>query len=136
MGEFLPVNIFIDPALTLLQPLILEADDVMLKPEVIYEFSKLIGLDATKLKFQWEPAAATDLDQSILHPSDIERRLLSTLRASSGILLDKTSSNIDICVEAKKWCAEFGDEMGKYIERRVRAAMPDYEYMKARRMKA
>lgn len=111
----------------------MEADDVLSKPQVILKFSKLVGLDSTKLKFEWKPDTYTNPS---VFSDDVGRRMLSTLRASSGIMLEKMSTNIDIDSEAEKWCVEFGDEIGRHMERAVRAAMPDYEYMKARRMKA
>lgn len=106
---------------------------MMLKPEVIFKFSKLVGLNPTKLKFEWKPA--TDVELSNL-PNDMARRMLSTLTASSGIMIEKTSANIDIDQEAKRWRDEFGQETGGHMERWVRAAMPDYEYMRARRLRA
>jgi hypothetical protein len=104
----------------------------MLKPEVVVKFSKLLGLDPTKLKFEWQPATDVELGKS----NEMARRMLSTLMASSGIMAEKTSSNVDIDTEAKKWKAEFGEEISGHLERLVRAAMPDYEYLKERRLKA
>lgn len=86
------------------------------------------------MKFEWEPAT-NDLDQNY-PPSDIRRRMLSTLNESSGILLEKTSTNIDIGMEAKTWREEFGEKISRHMEKLVRAAMPDYEYMKARSLRA
>lgn len=106
----------------------------MSKPKVILKFSKLVGLDPTKLQFEWEPVA-DKASESVLS-SDGEKRLLSTLRESSGIVLDKVSTKINIDTEAMKWRIEFGDEMGRRMERAVRKAMPDYEYMKERRLRA
>lgn len=104
----------------------------MAKPEVVLKYSKLVGLDPTKLKFEWEPT--TSAGESVL--SDfLERRLLSTLRGSSGIVLEKVSTNINIDTEAKKWRVEFGDKVGRHMEKAVRDAMPDYEYMKERRIR-
>ena len=86
------------------------------------------------MKFEWEPVT-NDLDQNY-PPSDIGRRMLSTLNESSGILLEKTSTNIDIGMEAKTWREEFGEKIGRHMEKLVIAAMPDYEYMKARSLRA
>lgn len=48
---------------------------------------------------------------------------------------DKTSTNIDIDAEANKWREEFGVEIAGYLDMWVRAAMPDYEYLKDRRLR-
>lgn len=92
------------------------------------EFSKLIGLDPTKLKYEWQPEVKTSPS---VFAEFVATRLLATLRTSSGIMLEKMASDINIDVEAKKWSIEFGDKAGRYLEKRVRSSMPDYEYMKA-----
>jgi hypothetical protein len=42
--------------------------------------------------------------------------------------------SIDIDAEAAKWKVEFGEEIAQMIEKAVRDSMPDYEYLKARRI--
>ncbi|GAB1206493.1 hypothetical protein APSETT445_005182 [Aspergillus pseudonomiae] len=64
------------------------------------------------------------------------KRYLSTLLASGGIVADKIAGDVDIELEAKKWCSEFGERAGKRLKRLVREAMPDYEFLKARRFTA
>ncbi|MCJ1305305.1 hypothetical protein MMC08_008119 [Hypocenomyce scalaris] len=112
-------------------PIILDADDVMVEPEVVLRYSTIVGMDPTKLKFSWAPASKEELDKM----RGFERRMRSTISASAGIVEGKTSTNLDIDEEAKKWRVEFGVEEGEKIEKWVRAAMSDYEYMKARRLR-
>jgi hypothetical protein len=114
-------------------PLVLEADDVINQPEVVIKFSELVGLDPTKLKFSWDPA--TEEEVAKLPGKTHAARMLSTLLASNGVLKSKTSANIDVDTEAKKWRDEFGDGEGKRMEKWVRAAMPDYEFLKAKRLR-
>lgn len=113
-------------------PLVLEADDIMTEPEVLVRYCEIVGMDPEKLQFTWSPASKEELAQL---PNDIVRRMLSTISASDGIVSGKTSINLDIDTEAKKWREEFGEREGEKIEKWVRAAMPDYEYMKARRLR-
>jgi hypothetical protein len=47
----------------------------------------------------------------------------------------KIASGIVIDDEVVKWKGEFGEDEGVKIERWVRGAMRDYEYLKARRLK-
>ena len=61
--------------------------------------------------------------------------MLSTLSASTGIVEGKTSNDLDIDKEVKKWKVEFEEEGGAHIEKWVRDAMPDYEYLKSRRLR-
>ena len=111
-------------------PIILEADDIMLEPELVVKYAKIIGLDPTKLKFSWTPKRKEELDKLW----DVERRMLSTISASAGILEGKTANGIVIDDEVVKWKVEFGEDEGAKIERWVRGAMMDYEYLKARRL--
>lgn len=60
--------------------------------------------------------------------------MLKTLHGSGGIVQGKTSKGLDIATEAEKWKAEFGEENAIELEKIVRANMPDYEYMLARRL--
>ena len=62
--------------------------------------------------------------------------MLSTLIASKGIEKSKTSIAVDIDAEAVKWRKEFGDHAANALEGWVRAAMPDYEFFEARRLRA
>lgn len=113
-------------------PLVLDADDIISNPQVVVRFCEILGLDPAKLQFEWAPATAEDLAYL---PSDLTRRAISTLSASASILRDKTAANLDIDVEARKWQEEFGNGMGEKMERWVRAAMPDYEFMRAKRLR-
>jgi len=118
-----------DPEVT--WPIILDADDIMMEPEVVIRYSETVGLDPTRLKFSWVPASEEELGK--MHGT--ERRMRSTMSASTGIVDGKTSIDLDVNVEAKKWRLEFGEDEGQKIEKWVRAAMPDYEYMRAKRLR-
>ncbi|KAL1954178.1 hypothetical protein VTO42DRAFT_1534 [Malbranchea cinnamomea] len=120
---------------TLPWPVVIDADDIIRDPEAMAnKLCEIVGLDKTKLQFEWEP----DTGETVLPGNELfnkaARRMMSTLRASTGILKEKLAANIDIDAEAKKWKEEFGEEEGADIERRVREAIPDYEYLKARKL--
>jgi hypothetical protein len=114
-------------------PLVLDADDIITTPDVVDRFAELVGLDPTKLRRQWSPATEKDLEQL---PQKIARRMRDTLLASNGIMKEKAAVAIDIDVEAKKWREEFGDDVGKLIEGLVRKAMPDYEFLRSKRLRS
>jgi hypothetical protein len=60
--------------------------------------------------------------------------MLSTLSASTGIIKDKTPTAVDVDAEVKQWKEEFGEEVAAKLETLVRDAMPDYEYLRSRRI--
>lgn len=112
-------------------PVVIEADDVILRPQVVHRFAALSGLDEQKLRFEWEPLP-WDIVQSQNH---VMNRMFSTIQASTGVIKGKTADGLDIEKEIFKWTAEFGPDAARKIESFVRAAMPDYEFMKSRRLR-
>ncbi|KAI8649023.1 hypothetical protein NCS55_01475700 [Fusarium keratoplasticum] len=112
------------------RPLVLDADDMMTSPELMSKYARLAGLDPDKLRFSWEKASQEELSNM----SAMARMMLSSLSASDSVNLDKVAGNLDIAKEAAKWRVEFGDEDGSKLESWVRAAMPDYEYMRSKRL--
>lgn len=113
-------------------PLILDADDILASPDVIIKLCKLTGLDPEKLRFEWAPTGDNDLNKT----PDVVRIMLSTLSGSSGILKNKSSEGIDIDAEVEKWKEEFGNDQGEKIKNLVWSAMPDYEFLKEKRIVA
>ena len=128
-------------------PPVIDAHDLIHHPETVFEFCDKTGLDKSVLQFEWSdkddkknshgwadsPGQSCDEKQIEVNRTG-SSIMLSTLRDSKGIVKDKAPKTIDIDAEAAKWKIEFGEEMGQAIEQRVRDSMPDYEYLKARRI--
>jgi len=112
-------------------PLVLEADDILTKPAMLSRFCDIVELDSSKLRFAWP--TASDEERASL-PS-VTQRMKSTLLASSGVITNKTATSLNLDIEAKQWRQEFGETQGAKIEQYVKAALPDYEYMKAKRLR-
>lgn len=112
-------------------PVILDADDVMLNRDLVRRYAEALGLDPEKLMFEWSAAKEEELESM----GRAARRMVSTIAASEGVVAGKAGVGIDIGVEAEKWRREFGTEEGESIEKWVRDAMDDYEYMRDRRFK-
>ncbi|EEP76277.1 predicted protein [Uncinocarpus reesii 1704] len=112
-------------------PILLDADDVIGTPEIVLKLSDIMGLDRDSLLFTWGEATV-ETNGSL---SDRVKRMTSTLSASTGVIQTKIAGDLDIDVEARKWREEFGEEVGMHMERWVRAAMPDYEYLREQRLR-
>lgn len=116
-------------------PLVIDAHDVIHNPGAVLRFCEKVGLDKDVVRFEWDVAPMSegwgknDLDRAA-------RVMYSTLEASKGIVKDKAPVTVDIKVEAEKWKAEFGEEVAGLIEKSVWDAMPDYEYLRERRVQA
>ncbi|KIV78375.1 hypothetical protein PV11_10097 [Exophiala sideris] len=102
-------------------PVVLDADDVILNPQVMIRYSKVIDLDSSLLNFAWEAASSEELEQI----SKIERRMRSTISASTGILKEKASAGLSIGTEMSKWETEFGKEEAEKLASWVRLDYTD-----------
>ncbi|KAI1265681.1 hypothetical protein F5Y18DRAFT_416981 [Xylariaceae sp. FL1019] len=113
-------------------PIVIDADDIMTSRKVVEKYALLTSLDPNKLRFTWEKASEEEISK--LPAGAI--RMTRTLNGSSGVDMSKVAGKISIDEETVKWRAEFGQELGSKLERWVRNAMPDYEYMYTQRLKS
>ena len=111
-------------------PIVLDADDLMKQPELVVAYARKAGLDPDKVIFSWDKASNEQVDA--LSPP--EKIMLSSINASTKVDPSKLAGNVDVNKEAARWRHEFGEEMGRKLEAAVREAMPDYEFLHARRM--
>ncbi|KAK3304658.1 uncharacterized protein B0T15DRAFT_250192 [Chaetomium strumarium] len=122
-----------------MMPLLLDAHDVIHNPNVVLRFAEAAGLDKDAVQFEWN-AEEKKLDWGLIGNNDFGARsqaiMLSTLQNSTGIVKEKAPDVIDIKAEAEKWKEEFGPEVGGMIEKAVLDAMPDYEYLREKRVRA
>ncbi|KAK4099686.1 hypothetical protein N658DRAFT_429359 [Parathielavia hyrcaniae] len=127
-------------------PLVVDAHDLIHDAGgVALRFCEAAGLDKGAVQVEWGSAAGSsgangpavkNWGSEGSADEKAARIMLSTLEASRGIVKDKAPSSVDIAAEAVKWRAEFGEEAAGMIERAVWAAMPDYEYLRERRLRA
>lgn len=111
-------------------PVILDADDMLDNPELVRHFCDYVGLDSTKVRFEWSSISKEDL----ANERPIRRHTRATLLMSSGIEGGKTFSGLSVEGEVEKWKNEFGHTAADRLEVWVQAAMPDYEYLRGRRL--
>ncbi|KAK2762078.1 hypothetical protein FQN54_001085 [Arachnomyces sp. PD_36] len=139
------------------EPVLLDANDVIHNPAAVARFCEKVGtaLDPKKLKFEWDsgngggqgqrstasngnggssgnPITTGSGEEAKAHEA-AKNIMLSTLIGSSGVVKDKAPEVVDIAAEVEKWKKEFGEEDAAIVEKAVLVAMPDYEYLKARR---
>ncbi|KIW34200.1 uncharacterized protein PV07_00993 [Cladophialophora immunda] len=112
-------------------PIILDADDVILQPDVIKRYCQIVRLDPDRCQFEWESATAEE--QQSLHA--VERRMKSSLLSSTGLIKGKTAVGLDLEREAQEWKDEFGEEEARKLLSWVKDAMPDYEFLRERRLR-
>jgi hypothetical protein len=115
------------------RPIILDADDIIASPETVRKYCRLVGLDETKLQFEWEPLSEEGLEK-VAQTQPSQLRMRDTLFASTGIRVDKVAGSLDLETEVAKWKEEFGEEEGLLLKTWVLEAMPDYLYLRSKRL--
>lgn len=112
-------------------PLILDAHDIIHSPEILLRYCELLGMDPAAVKVAWQTQSTPGSGCA----ESADKVMTETLDHSSCLLKQKTPSTVDIAVERGNWEVEFGQGLAKQMEEWVRAAMPDYNYLWARRLK-
>lgn len=125
-------------------PIILDAYDVAHSPEVILRFCEMTGLDKNLVQFEWGGK-----DEKYAWEKGGEEKtgrwegelvdkaamiFTETLRASKGVMKEKTPKELDVEEEVEKWKVEFGGEVAEFLEAAVRETIGDYEYLRERRL--
>lgn len=111
-------------------PIILDADDI-LNAKLVSKYANAVGLDANKVRYEWERASADEIQKL----SATERRMKDTLLGSQGIVQGKTAEGLVLDEEIKKWKVEFGDVLASRLESLVKGTLGDYEWLWERRLK-
>ncbi|GIC93026.1 uncharacterized protein Aud_009505 [Aspergillus udagawae] len=117
-------------------PILLDAQDVIHCPEVVLKYCELIGMSPAEVKFAWDSAGSGNSQYDVpgVGPKTPEEVMMSTLNHSSCLIKEKTPATVDIALERGKWDVEFGESLAKQMEQWVREAMPDYNYLWAKRL--
>ncbi|KAF3019354.1 hypothetical protein E8E14_010836 [Neopestalotiopsis sp. 37M] len=113
-------------------PIVLDADDVIAHPEIVSSYCEKLDMDPRQLRFSWDQADPEKLAK--MHPA--QRAMRTTIYESTGVMKGKYAPELSISDEVNKWRSEFGDLAAQHIEKLVRRAMPDYEYLRARKLRA
>lgn len=127
-------------------PLVIDAHQVIHDRAAVAKFSELAGLDPASLRFEWDsntnksdnwaPTGNGENAEVVAKQRKSASIMASTLEGSSGIEKAKAPESVDIDVEVGKWKVEFGEEAAQTLEKATRDAMPDYEYLKSKRVTA
>ncbi|KAI2790705.1 hypothetical protein POX_c03551 [Penicillium oxalicum] len=111
-------------------PIVLDADDILTDPKLVLHFCDLVGLDSSKVQFEWDPVPNEELQKE----DTIRKHTRSTLLSSTGITPGKTFDGLTVEGEYGKWRIEFGDKVADKLHHWVKTALPDYEYLARNRL--
>ncbi|KAF3036771.1 hypothetical protein E8E11_006062 [Didymella keratinophila] len=114
------------------EPLIIDASQLQ-DQDFVRKYAEEVGLEASLVRTSWD--AVAEKEQEEMHA--IERRMKDTLLASNGVIVSKLSSkSVDVEVEKEKWATEFGMALAQRLEKLVKQAMVDYQWLYERRWNA
>lgn len=109
-------------------PVVIEADDMMEKRSTIDTLCDMLGMDKTCVPQEW------DVIQGPVGAGCRELKFMSGYWNSTSVDRSKSSRGLVLGGKREAWREEFGIEVGDELWRLVQAAMPDYEYLKAKRI--
>ncbi|PLB52329.1 hypothetical protein P170DRAFT_472232 [Aspergillus steynii IBT 23096] len=107
-------------------PVVIEADDIINQPEILIKLCEITGLDSSRIRLTWEKSTSELPGVQVFH---------GTLLESTKIDTSKAVGDVDLEKESAKWQGEFGEHIGRRIEAYVREAMPDYLFLKSKRLR-
>lgn len=110
-----------------MEPVIIDADDIMNSPSTISLLCDLTGLSAKDVQYEWEERTEGD---------PIKKAFLSTIYGSKGIVQGKDARGVSMEGEREKWVREWGEEDARGMEECVRGSMGDYEYLRGMRVRS
>ena len=118
-----------------IEPIVVESEDYVTSPELVKEVCRRAGLEENAACFKWDKVPQEEQEKMDPHI----QFLLKTLMNSEGVRPELARSNrdqeVDLDVEEEKWKEEFGEEGAKFIRMEVEAFLPDYEDLRARKLK-
>ncbi|PKY02348.1 hypothetical protein P168DRAFT_240372 [Aspergillus campestris IBT 28561] len=109
-------------------PILLDSFDLINDSRLVVVLAEELGLDRSKVQFSWDSDSYPCADR-------MKRVFRRTLNASTGVIKDRAIVDSNMVVLEQKWKEEFGDELGDVISDCVRDAMPDYEYLRDKRLR-
>ncbi|CZT21422.1 uncharacterized protein RCC_07285 [Ramularia collo-cygni] len=113
-----------------LQPIVLNADDIIERQDVLERFCELVGMEKEKLVLSWKPSHAP----AKFALNERFKRFLQTFQESTGIERSKSSVGITLEERQTQWRKEFGPERASMLVSRVVESWPDFQYLRSMRL--
>jgi hypothetical protein len=112
-------------------PVTIEADDLMNEDSVLPKFCKALGLDPKYLQTQWDKIPEEKKARQGIMVTSFQQ----TMQNSTGVIRSKRrDTEINNDQERERWASEFGEEVATVLYRAVEDAMPDYRYLRSKRL--
>lgn len=107
-------------------PIVLDADDV-LEGGTVRRLAAVIGMDPAQVLRGWEA-------QSTEGMVPLDKSYMQGIYESTGIDTSKSARRLDTEAMYRSWRETYGEEVGEYMVKVTESYLPDYEYMKSKKM--
>ena len=113
-----------------IQPIVLDADDVIERQDVVEKLCEAVGMDKERLLYAWEPTPTPAKFQA----NERFKRFLQSIQGSTGVDRSKTSHDVVLENRMEQWRETFGWDRAATLAKRVQESWPDYEYLRSMRL--
>ncbi|KGQ06936.1 hypothetical protein BBAD15_g7724 [Beauveria bassiana D1-5] len=107
-------------------PIVVDADDV-LEGDTVPRLTAVIGMDPAQVLRGWEA-------QSTEGMVPLDKSYMQGICDSTGIDTSKSARRLDIEAMYRSWRETYGDEVAEYMVKVTESDLPNYEYMKSKKM--
>ncbi|KAM0669279.1 hypothetical protein MY8738_004311 [Beauveria namnaoensis] len=107
-------------------PIVVDADDV-LEGDTVPRLTAVIGMDPAQVLRGWEA-------QSTEGMVPLDKSYMQGICDSTGIDTSKSARRLDIDAMYRSWRETYGHEVAEYMVKVTESNLPDYEYMKSKKM--
>ncbi|KAM3501775.1 hypothetical protein MY10362_005290 [Beauveria mimosiformis] len=107
-------------------PIVVDADDV-LEGDTVARLTAIIGMDPAQVLREWEA-------QSTEGMVPLDKSHMQDLCDSTRIDTSKSARRLDIKAIYRSWRETYGEEVADYMVKVTESYLPDYEYMKSKKM--
>ncbi len=107
-------------------PIVVDADDI-LEGDTVHRLARTVGMDPAQVLESWEAKSTEGLIP--MHKSYVQG-----IWESTGIDRSKSSKSLDLEAKYKGWRETYGDEAADTMVRVTESYLPDYEYLKSKKM--
>lgn len=110
--------------------IVLDADDVIERRDVVIKLCQLVGMDPQSLLFEWDATTTPPKFQG----SERLRRFLKTISDSTNVMQGKSSRGVTLEGKEHEWIKTFGSEKASILRKRIVESWPDYQYLRSMRL--
>ncbi|MCJ1368503.1 hypothetical protein MMC16_007647 [Acarospora aff. strigata] len=109
-------------------PIVIDADDILDKSSTIKKLCSSLGMDTQHIPDKWHVIQAPE------NAGCRESKFMGDYWNSTSIDSSKSSRGLDMAAKYTKWQADFGPDVANELLNIVEKAMPDYNYLKSKKV--